>query len=65
MRIRPHPEATAWCQARTPWRGGQVQVWWDHRTLIASLPPGVRGEVALAGGRVRRFRGGVRLELAG
>lgn len=62
VRIRPHPEATAWCQARVPWRGGHVQVWWDHGRLMASLPRGVRGEVEVAG-RVRRFRGTLSLAL--
>ncbi|MCK6486734.1 MAG: family 78 glycoside hydrolase catalytic domain [Planctomycetes bacterium] len=63
VRIRPHPEAAAWCQARAPWRGGHVQVWWDRSRLLASLPRGVRGEVALAGGRVRTFRGSVEVGL--
>jgi hypothetical protein len=32
---------------------------------MASLPRGVRGEVVLAGGRVRPFRGSVEVGLAG
>jgi hypothetical protein len=62
VRIRPHPEATAWCQARVPWRDGHVQVWWDGGRLMASLPRGVRGEVVV-GGRTRRFRETLSLEL--
>jgi hypothetical protein len=55
VRIQPHPEVLAWCQARVPWRGGHVQVWWDRARVMASLPPGVRGEALLPGGP-RRFR---------
>lgn len=62
VRIRPHPEATTWCQARVPWRGGHVQVWWDRGRLMASLPRGVRGEVVV-GGRTRRFRGSLSINL--
>lgn len=61
--IRPHPEATAWCQARVPWRGGHVQVWWDRGRLMASLPRGVRGEAVVAG-RARRFRGSIELDIS-
>lgn len=63
VRIRPHPEATAWCQARVPWRGGHVQVWWDRTCLMVSLPQGVRGEVD-AGGRTKRFRGMISIDLS-
>lgn len=64
VRIQSHPEATAWCQARVPWRGGHVQVWWERQRLMASLPRGVRGEL-VAGGRTRRFRGSITVDLAG
>lgn len=49
VQIRPQPAYLPWCQARVPWRGGHVQVWWSRtatgcRTLV-SLPPGQRGEL--------------------
>lgn len=48
--IRPQPAHLPWCQARVPWMGGHVQVWWSRtpnggcRTM-ASLPPGQKGKL--------------------
>ena len=44
IRIQPNPELLAWCQARVPWMGGYVQVWWDRSSIMISLPKGCRGE---------------------
>jgi len=47
--IRPQPAHLPWCQARVPWMGGHVQVWWSRtpnggcRTMV-SLPPGQKGK---------------------
>jgi hypothetical protein len=45
--IRPQPAHLPWCQARVPWMGGYVQVWWSRtakgcRTIV-SFPPGQKG----------------------
>ncbi len=45
--IRPQPSHLPWCQARVPWMGGHVQVWWSRtdkgcRTIV-SLPQGQKG----------------------
>lgn len=49
VRIRPRPTTLGWCQARTPWMDGQVQVWWsrtaDGCQAMVSLPKGQRGEL--------------------
>ena len=49
IRIRPQPGQLPWCQARVPWMGAHVQVWWCKtsngcRTMV-SLPPGQAGEI--------------------
>ncbi|MFZ4775042.1 MAG: family 78 glycoside hydrolase catalytic domain [Terrimicrobiaceae bacterium] len=48
--IRPQPAHLPWCQARVPWMGGYVQVWWNRTAkggcrTMASLPPGQTGKL--------------------
>ena len=58
--IRPQPAHLPWCQARVPWMGGHVQVWWNRtakgcRTMV-SLPPGEKGKlVDPATGKITSF----------
>ena len=47
--IRPQPAHLPWCQARVPWMGGHVQVWWSRTPkggcrAMVSLPPGQKGK---------------------
>ena len=61
--IHPHPEIISWCQARVPWMGGHVQVWWSRTMqgleVNASLPPGQRGELHLGGSALVTFDGSI------
>lgn len=57
IRIRPHPKHLTWCQARVPWMGGYVQVWWDQQQLMISLPRDQQGELILANKPPQRFQG--------
>jgi alpha-L-rhamnosidase len=51
IRIRPRPDVLSWCQARTCWMGGHVQVWWSRSgnevEVLASVPAGQKGELIL------------------
>ncbi|MEI8196963.1 MAG: family 78 glycoside hydrolase catalytic domain, partial [Phycisphaerae bacterium] len=49
IHIRPRPAQLPWCQARVPWMGGHVQVWWSRTVrgcrIMATLPPGQTGKL--------------------
>ena len=55
--IRPSSNVLPWCQARVPWMGGHVQVWWDKTRLLVSLPQGQSGEVILPNSPAQPFEG--------
>jgi alpha-L-rhamnosidase len=57
--IRPGSDLLPWCQARVPWMGGHVQVWWDKTRLLVSLPQGQSGEVILPNSPAQPFENGL------
>jgi hypothetical protein len=62
IRIQPHSGVLPWCQARVPWMGGHVQVWWDRTRLLVSLPQGQRGELILPNSEPQPVEGGLSVE---
>lgn len=55
IRIQPNSNVLPYCQARVPWMGGYVQVWWDHKRIMVSLPEGQSGELLLPNSPARSF----------
>jgi hypothetical protein len=68
IRIRPQPGLLDWCQARVPWMQGHVQVWWsrtgDELEVIASVPPGQKGELIVGQDKPAAFTGTLHTKIA-